>query len=114
MGKIAKTKIEFEYEGVDYTLEFTAASLKEMEERGFDFAHMDTKALTAAEELFCGAFIANHRTTPRATREKIYHEFAESAEDEDIKIADVLGQMLTEALEELTQHKGNIKWKVAK
>lgn len=114
MGKIAKTKIEFEYEGVDYTLEFTAASLKEMEERGFDFAHMDTKALTAAEDLFCGAFIANHRTTPRSVREKIYHEFAESAEDEDINIADVLGKMLTEALEELTQHKGNIKWKIAK
>ena len=114
MGKIQKTKIEFEYEGVDYTLEYTAASLKKMEEGGFDFAHLDRKVLTAAEELFYGAFLANHKNTPRKVCETIYKEFSESAEDGGASLTDVLGQMLNEALEELTSHKGNIKWKVAK
>lgn len=114
MGKIEKTRIEFEYDGVDYTLEFTAASLKKMEDNGFDFAHIDKRMISAPEDIFCGAFIANHPKTPMAKRLEIYKEFSESAEDGDGTINEVLGKMLSEAIEELTMHKGNIKWKVAK
>lgn len=114
MGKIEKTRIEFEYDGEDYTLEFTAASLKRMEDDGFDFAHIDKRMMSAPEDIFCGAFIANHPRTPIAKRKEIYKEFSESAEDGDATINEVLGQMLSEAVEEITAHKGNIKWKVAR
>lgn len=110
--KNQKTKIHIpDYEGQEYTLEFTPDSLKKMENTGFKFGKMDDIALTAVEELFYGAFIANHQYTPKRIRKNIYDNLVAEADDGE-KLGEVLSGMLTEAIEELNSHSGNVKWSV--
>lgn len=109
-----KTKIAFTYQGKDYVLEYTADSLKKMERTGFKFAKLDDIALTATEELFVGAFIANHNNVPRAKRLEIWKELCPQGEDGKTEIAEVLGTMLSEAVEEINTHQGNVQWTIQK
>ena len=106
-----KTKLTFTYDGTDYTLEFTPDSLKQMERAGFKFSKMDDIILTAPEELFYGAFIANHRRTTRALREEIWKAMCEE-NDNGQSLSDVIGNMMSEAITELNSHSGNVKWNV--
>lgn len=109
--KNQKTKITFEYDGKPYTLEFTPDSLKQMERLGFKFSKMDDIILTAPEELFYGAFIANHKKTSRQLREEIWKALCEEDENGE-GISDVIGRMMSEAITELNSHQGNVKWSV--
>lgn len=108
-----KTRIKFEYDGQGYTLEFTADSIKQMERSGFKFGKIDEIILTAPEELFVGSFIANHKAVPRKRRLEIYQALV--GEDENGEtLSEVLGEMLSEAIEELNSHQGNVTWSVLK
>ena len=108
-----KIRICFPYKGTDYTLEFTASSLKQMEKvQGIKFAKLDEMIFTAPLELFCGAFIANHKTTPRKVREEIYEQLCNTAEESGEELSEIIGEMLSEAVEELDSHQGNVKWSV--
>lgn len=112
--KDTKTKITIpDYNGKTYTLEFTASSLKKMENMGFKFGKMEDIALTAVEELFYGAFIANHQNVPRSVRKEIYQEICGESEDGEA-LGEMLGNMLSEAIEELNTHSGNVKWSVTR
>lgn len=109
-----RTKIGFEYQGTEYTLEYTADALKKMERTGFKFAKLDEIALTATEELFVGAFIANHNNVPRKKRLEIWNALTEKDEESGQDLAEVLGTMLSEAVEELNTHQGNVHWTIKK
>lgn len=110
--KNTKTRIGFDIDGVRYTLEYTADSLKQMERNGVNFSKLEERVLTATEELFCGAFIANHRYVPMKKRQEIYKMLCESSSDGKEALSDVIGNMLTEALDELTNRGGNVAWEV--
>lgn len=110
---MSKTKIEFTRDGKDYTLEFTADSLKKMEKRGFSFGKIEDRILGAMDDLFCGLFIENHDDVPHKERIEIFRELEEST-DGGLDIEDAMTEMLNEALDELKQHKGNIAWRVRK
>ena len=110
---MSATKIEFEYKGKPYTLQYTADSLKKMEAQGVDFTALDKKILTAGETLFVGSFIANHPETPKALAKEIYKEIKAEAEGGEA-LDDVLFKMFNEAIEEITQRRGNLGWKVTK
>ena len=110
---MSKTKIEFTRDGKDYTLEFTADSLKKMEKRGFSFSKVEDRILSAMDDLFCGLFIENHDDVPHKERLEIIRELEEST-DGGLAIEDAMTEMLNEALDELKQHKGNIAWRVRK
>lgn len=112
--KTEKTKIQFEWEGKPITLEYTADSLRKMEERGFDITKVEKRLLTFGETLFCGAFIANHDDIEESVRREIFHEIGASAEECDENIDDVLAKMFEEAINELQSHRGNLKWSVRK
>lgn len=110
--KNEKTKITFEYDGDEYTLEYTADSLKKMQDRGFNFNDMNSRLLTAPEELFDGAFIANHKNVSRKKREEIFRELVGENEDGE-DLFEVLAEMVNEAIDEIMNpHKGNVKWVV--
>ena len=106
-----RKQIIFTYDDVEYTLEFTADSLKRMERNGFKFGKMDEIVLTAPIELFCGAFESKHRKTPRKLREEIFNQLAEDNENGQA-LTEVLGDMLSQAIEELNSHQGNVKWSI--
>ena len=112
--KDTKTEIGFTYKGVEYTLGFTASALKQMERDGFKFAKMDEMVLNAPVELFCGAFIAHHKNTPRKLRLEIYDALCSKSEESGDELTDILGTMLAEAIEELNSHQGNVEWRVLK
>ena len=114
-------KIKFEFDGVPYTLRFTPRSLKRMEKEGFKFGKMDETLLTSPEELFCGAFYAEHPHVPRDKKLKIYkalkREMDNAPETEDMdddtdQLTKVLGDMLADALNEITNRGGNVSWGV--
>jgi len=122
--KNEKTRIEFDYENKHYKLEFTAASIKRMEEEGFSLTKMGDKIITNTELLFYGAFFANHPTISKKKVKEIYKELAKTAEDEEPVLDDdgnvvdgltsILGEMLNEALEEMMNRGGNVSWKVTR
>lgn len=109
--KNQKTTITFTYEDTPYKLEFTADSLKKMQNMGFDFGNMGSKILTVAEDLFCGAFIANHSNVMRKKRLEIYRDLVESTEGGE-DLIDVLLEMVNETIDEINYHEGNTKWEV--
>ena len=109
---MSKTKIEFTRENKDYTLEFTADSLKKMEKRGVNFSTIQDNVVNAPTELFSGLFIEHHDDVPEDLRVEIFHELTEVEDGEALET--VMVDMLGEAIEELRQHKGNVKWRVRK
>ena len=54
-------QLNFEYNGKEYTLEFTRESVKQMEREGFVAADIVTKPLLTLPKLFSGAFKAHHK-----------------------------------------------------
>lgn len=109
--KDTRINITFEYEGKNYELYYTASTLKQLERSGFDFSHIESKTFTAPEELFIGAFQAKHKNTPRKTRLEIYEALCGETDDGDA-LTEILFNMVSEAMEEINTHKGNVKWSV--
>ena len=61
-------QIAFQFDGKDYTLEFTRNTVRQMERRGFVADDLSTKPMSVLPDLFAGAFLANH---PQIKRDKI-------------------------------------------
>ena len=119
-----KTKIEFDYNGKHYVLEYTAASLKKMERSGVKFSKLDEMVFSAPEILFRGAFYANHPTESPVTIHEIYKALKRTADDEEPKYDEdgnevdalivALGSMIEEAVNEWNGRSGNSGWKVVR
>ena len=104
------TKISFSYNDKDYCLEFTKASVKAMEDRGFSPSKILDAPVTYLPELFYGAFRANH---PYVNR-KVVDEIFEAMEGKS-ELVNTLIEMYNEPIKALTEEKngdeGNgIKW----
>lgn len=112
--------ITFTADGKDYKLEVTAATLKQMEKSGVNFAQLGEKLL-AAETLWKGLFIAHHSTVPDAKRMEIYRALSAVADgdepeyDENGELIDALmsavGAEYEEAIKNLKRSQGNVAWK---
>lgn len=109
---MSKTKIEFDYKDKHYVLEYTAESLKQMERGGFNFATLGERVLSAAEDLFYGAFLANHKDTPQELAKEIYEAIEAESDGESLRAA--LDEMVAEAIESIGNKKGNLHWKVVR
>lgn len=90
------TKIELEYEGKTYTLEYNRAGIKVLEAKGFDVEKFLAKPLTNIELVFQGAFVKNHPQTQLSTIEAIL----DGCPDKGSLIA-TLTNMVTECYESL-------------
>lgn len=102
------TKINFTYDGRDYTLEFTRKSVKAMEDRGFVAARFAEAPMSVLPELFAGAFIANHKFLKRETIDEIFEKMTDKQ-----MLIDTLSRMYNEPLAALMEDgdEGNgIKW----
>ncbi|MBO5963851.1 MAG: DUF5055 domain-containing protein [Bacteroidales bacterium] len=118
------TKIEFDYGGKHYVLEYTAASVKRMERNGVKLSKLDEMFFSAPEILFEGAFYANHPNTEKRLIREIYKSLKKTADDEDPEydedgnevdsLKEILGVMIREAVEEWSNRSGNSSWKVTR
>lgn len=69
---MAKT-ITFEFGGMDYELEFTIRTVKEMEKGGFSLERSTDMPVSAIESLFAGSFLAHHRREKAETIKAIWN-----------------------------------------
>jgi len=112
--------ITFTADGKNYKLEVTAATIRQMEKSGVNFAKLGEK-LQAAEILWKGMFIAHHNDVPDAKRMEIYNALAmyedgaEQEYDEDGNPVDALMSAVAaeyeEAIKSLKRGQGNASWK---
>lgn len=105
-----RKSIKISYDGVDYTLEYTVASVRKMERDGFDFSNMDKNIVNVGFDLFSGAFIARHNYVPEKVRDEIYmNTLAKNEAGQDL--IECLAEMLKDELEFIVNRpKGKITW----
>lgn len=124
MAKSEKTRIEFDYDGRHYKLEYTANSLKKLEQSGVSFKKLEDMIFTAPEVLFRGAFYANHPAESEKKIREMYKALRRTMEDEEAErdddgeetdlLIDTLAEMIKEAVEEISGRGGNVAWKVTR
>lgn len=107
---MARTTLDFEYNGKDYSLAYTIDVVKRLDRSGLlaEIAN-GQRPLTMTEDLFKAAFEANHSTVSNRIREAIFRELEESSEDGSL--LECLMEMINEVREEMSP-KGNAKWKM--
>lgn len=65
-------QINFDYNGKHYCLEYTRDTVKLMEAGGFNLNDMGDKPATRIEQLWAGAFLANHRKVSNSVVKELY------------------------------------------
>ena len=105
------TKIELNYKGVDYTLEYNRASVKILEANGFKIDELFEKPMTNIELMFQCAFIKNHPNVQLTTITEILNECPDKNE-----LLASLKVMIDETYESLLSEpedgkSGNVTWK---
>ena len=90
-------QLNFEFEGKEYTLEFTRESIKQMEREGFVAGDILNKPMNTLPKLFAGAFKAHHRFD---TKQKKIDEIFEKFKNKQALI-EKLAEMYSEPMETL-------------
>ena len=110
MSDIKKANmIEFEYNDKHYCLEYTPDSIKQMEASGFNINEIGDKPATRIEQLWAGAFLANHR---RNTSNTVIKELYGKMKDKE-KLLQKLTEMYNNTLNYLLpdeDDEGNVDW----
>lgn len=104
--------IQFTYEDKDYTLEFTRAAIKHMENKGFMLADIEERPMTIIPDFFAGAFLAHHPNTPRKLVDEIFNNMTDKG---DLMEALINLYMATHEslLADGSDETKNIQWTVA-
>jgi len=69
--------ITFNYDGIDYCLEFSRNAIRQMEAEGFDPSEYEKKPMTVANDLFRGAFKAHHPMTKTTLIDEIFEKIGD-------------------------------------
>ena len=105
-------KIQYTYEGVDYTLEYTPLSIRKMEQSGFDFTKMEQNIINVPYDLFRGAFIARHNYVPVDKRDEMYEALI-GENEEGQNLLECLGEMLKDEIDFIvSKPRGKVKWEM--
>lgn len=103
--------IQFTYNDVDYTLEYTRKTLEKMEADGIILADMNKKPVTILPKLFEYAFYAHHKRIKKAEVDNIFHLFTNKND-----MYNKLSEMATDTLNTLFEEdnsKNAISWKAS-
>jgi hypothetical protein len=105
-------QITFEFEGKNYTLEFTRKSIETMERQGFNVNDISEKPMTTLPALFAGAFLAHHRFVKRDVIDKIYDSLP-NKQDLISKLAEMYNEPIEALFEEPKESEGNVSWEAS-
>lgn len=106
-------QISFEYDGKQYTLEFTRKSIEMMERQGFNINDIADKPMTTLPALFAGAFIARHRFVKREIIDEIYSKLTNKQELLQ-KLAEMYNEPLEALMEDPDDNEGNaVNWEAS-
>lgn len=106
------TKINLNYKGVPYTLEYNRMAIKLIENEGFSLNDFTEKPMTMIDLVFKGAFYKNHRKLSSVLIEEIYNHCVNKE-----GLLEKLTTMITECYSSLTEdpkegEEGNATWEV--
>lgn len=106
---MAKT-ITINYEGAEYTLEYTRKSIETMERQGFVLSDIKSRPMSTLPALFAGAFLAHHRYVKKEKVDAIF----ENLTNKEV-LFEKLAEMYAEPLEALMDEpeentEGNVTW----
>lgn len=90
------TKIELEYEGQNYTLEYDRDGIRMLESRGFNIDEFLKKPMTNIELVFQGAFLKNHPNIKMTTIADIFKECPDKSQ-----LMVTLNKMITDSYDSL-------------
>lgn len=99
----------FEFEGKEYTLEYTRRTIAEMEKKGFVVSEIDNKPMTLLPAMFAGAFLAHHRFVKEDVINDIYSKLTKK-EDLIGKLAEMYNEPIMALVEEPDEDMGNVNW----
>ena len=102
-------QINFEFEGKEYTLEFTRKSIEMMEKQGFLASEIIEKPMSTLPALFAGAFIAHHKFLKRDIIDKIFDKLTNKQELIG-KLAEMYNEPIEALMDEPEEDEGNLKW----
>ena len=102
-------QLNFNYNGVEYTLEYTRRTVEQMEREGFVAEDMETKPMLMLPTLFAGAFKAHHRFTKREVIDEIYSKMPNKPELIG-KLAEMYSEPIKALLDEPEESEGNVNW----
>ena len=105
-------QIRFEYDGKEYTLEFTRKSIETMERQGFVASDIADKPMTTLPALFAGAFLAHHRYVKKELVDEIYSKMT-NKQDLLSKLAEMYNEPIQALMEEPEDAEGNVKWEAS-
>jgi len=105
---MAKT-ITINFEGSEYTLEFTRKSIETMERQGFVASDIQDKPMSTLPVLFAGAFLAHHRYVKASVIDAIFEKLTNKAEFLG-KLAEMYNEPLEAMMDEPEESEGNASW----
>ena len=103
-------KIEFEYEGTKYCLEYSRDAIKVMERQGFDLNKFMSQPMTSIDLAFEGAFLKNHRNIKAAKVKDIYKALGNKNELAN-ELLDMISETYNSLFEDEENSGKNIEWK---
>ena len=102
-------QLNFEYKGIQYTLEYTRKSVEQMEKEGFVADDIQTKPMTTLPTLFAGAFKANHRWVKREVIDEIFSKMTNKG-DLIGKLAEMYNEPIMALIDEPAESSENLTW----
>ena len=102
-------QLNFEYKGIQYTLEFTRKTVEIMEREGFVADDVKVKPMTTLPTLFAGAFKAHHRFVKPDVIDEIYSKMTNKAELIS-KLAEMYNEPLLALIDEPVESSENLTW----
>ena len=102
-------QLNFEYKGVQYTLEYTRKSVEQMEKEGFVAEDIQTKPVSMLPTLFAGAFKANHRWVKRELIDEIFSKMTNKG-DLIGKLAEMYNEPIMALIDEPAESSENLTW----
>ena len=106
MDKI--NQINFDYLGKHYCLEYTPDSIKQMEASGFSINDIADRPATRIEQLWAGAFLANHKRVSNNIIKELYSKMKDPE-----GLVKTLTEMYNNSLFYLMpdeEDQGNVEW----
>lgn len=97
------------YDGKEYTLEFTRKTVEQMERNGFIASDANTKPMTVIPTLFAGAFAANHKMIKKELTDKIYDSLGNKIELLG-KLVEMYNEPITALFDDPEGNEGNENW----
>lgn len=104
-------KIEFNYKGTDYVLEYNRKAVEFMERQGFVVSELAEKPMLMLPMAFEGLFFKNHKNAKKTDIDEIFDKFKDKS-----ALISTIAEMLNETYSTLQAEpegtEGNIDWKI--